>query len=77
MRVWSLPGEEVTGIEEAKTGATEMRISKSKRQLAQLLVEAGVAQFPEGANWAAQDKAWNQYAKCVMFYRGCGQAYSL
>lgn len=54
-----------------------MRISKSKRQLAQLLVEAGVAQFPEGANWAAQDKAWNQYAKCVMFYRGCGQAYSL
>ena len=30
-------------------------ISKSKRQLAQLLIEAGVAQFPEYANWAAQD----------------------
>lgn len=30
--------------------------SKSKRQLAQLLIEAGVTQFPEGANWAAQDK---------------------
>lgn len=30
-------------------------ISKSKRQLAQLLIEAGVTQFPEGANWAAQD----------------------
>lgn len=34
-----------------------MKISKSKRQLAQLLIEAGVTQFPEGANWAAQDKA--------------------
>lgn len=45
-------------------------ISKSKRQLAQLLIEAGVTQFPEGAIWAAQDKAWNQYAKCAMFYRG-------
>lgn len=32
-------------------------ISKSKRQLAQLLIEAGVTQFPEGANWAAQDKS--------------------
>lgn len=31
-------------------------IIKSKRQLAQLLIEAGVTQFPEGANWAAQDK---------------------
>lgn len=30
-------------------------ISKSKRQLAQLLIEAGVKQFQEGANWAAQD----------------------
>lgn len=30
-------------------------ISKSKRQLAQLLIEAGVTQFPEGADWAAQD----------------------
>lgn len=32
-------------------------ISNSKRQLAQLLIEAGVTQFPEGANWAAQDKS--------------------
>lgn len=32
-----------------------MKISKSKRQLAQLLIEAGVTQFPEGANCAAQD----------------------
>ena len=31
-------------------------ISKSKRQLAQLLIEVGVTQFPDGANWAAQDK---------------------
>lgn len=31
-------------------------ISKSKRQLAHLLIEAGVTQFPDGANWAAQDK---------------------
>lgn len=31
-------------------------ISKSKRQLTQLLIEAGVKQFPKGANWAAQDK---------------------
>lgn len=35
---------------------TRETISKSKRQLAQLLIEAGVTQFPEGANWAAQDK---------------------
>lgn len=34
-----------------------MKISKSKRQLAQLLIEAGVTQFPKGANWAAQDKS--------------------
>ncbi len=33
-----------------------MKISKSKRQLAQLLIEAGVTKFPEGANWAAQDR---------------------
>lgn len=38
-------------------------ISKSKRQLAQLLIEAGVTQFPEGANWAAQD-----YDKDVDFF---------
>lgn len=34
-----------------------MKISKGKRQLAQLLIEAGVTQFPEGVNWAAQDKS--------------------
>lgn len=33
-----------------------MKISKIKRQLAQLLIEAGVTQFPNGANWAAQDR---------------------
>lgn len=37
-------------------------ISKSKRQLAQLLIEAGVTQFPKGANWAAQDKC------CKVFF---------
>ena len=31
-----------------------MKISKSKRQLAQLLIEAGVKKFPNGADWAAQ-----------------------
>lgn len=31
-----------------------MKISNSKHQLAQLLIEAGVTQFPYGANWAAQ-----------------------
>ena len=33
-----------------------MKISNSKKQLAKLLIEAGVTQFPDGANWAAQDK---------------------
>lgn len=33
-----------------------MKISKSKYQLAQLLIKAGVTQFPDGANWAAQDE---------------------
>ena len=33
-----------------------MRLSNSKEQLARLLIEAGVTKFPEGANWAAQDK---------------------
>ena len=32
-------------------------ISKSKRQLAQLLIKAGVTQFPEGADWVAQNKS--------------------
>lgn len=32
-----------------------MKISKSKRQLAQMLIKAGVEKFPEGANWAARD----------------------
>lgn len=31
-----------------------MKISKSKRQLAQMLIEAGVKKFPDGADWAAQ-----------------------
>lgn len=47
-----------------------MKISKGKRQLAQLLIEAGVTKFPDGANWSAQDKAWNKYTKCAMFYSG-------
>lgn len=42
-----------------------MKISKSKRQLAQLIIEAGVTQFPKGANWAAQDKR----AHLVTFYK--------
>lgn len=31
-----------------------MKISKSKRQLAQLIIEAGIKEFPNGADWAAQ-----------------------
>lgn len=31
-----------------------MKISKCKRQLARLLIEAGVKKFPNGADWAAQ-----------------------
>lgn len=31
-----------------------MALSKSKQQLAELLIAAGVKQFPERANWAAQ-----------------------
>lgn len=34
-----------------------MKINKSKRKLAQLLIEVGVTKFPDGANWAAQDKS--------------------
>ena len=34
-----------------------MKISKSKQELAQLLIEMGVTKFPDGANWAAQDKS--------------------
>ena len=48
-----------------------MKISKSKRQLAHLLIEAGVTQFPEGANWAAQDRdksALDSSPLNVMFY---------
>ncbi len=33
-----------------------MKISNSKHQLARLLIEAGVKQFPDRAIWAAQDK---------------------
>lgn len=48
-----------------------MKISKSKRQLAQLLIEAGVTQFPEGANWAAQDKVSETHDdRVVGFYEG-------
>ena len=43
-------------------------ISKSKRQLAQLLIEAGVTQFPEGANWAAQDSDRDYYSRRICFY---------
>lgn len=47
-----------------------MKISKSKCQLAQLLIEAGVTQFPEGANWAAQDKdGWGE-GHPLGFYAG-------
>lgn len=42
-----------------------MKISKSKRQLAQLLIEAGVTQFPEGANWAAQGGGEGRVGFCV------------
>lgn len=34
-----------------------MKISNSKRQLAQLLIKAGVKQFPKGATWVAQGSA--------------------
>ena len=48
-----------------------MKISNSKRQLAKLLIEAGVTQFPDGANWAAQDKDKSPIESSplsVMFY---------
>lgn len=44
-------------------------ISKSKRQLAQLLIEAGVTQFPAGANWAAQDGASDAFPRQICFFR--------
>ena len=43
-----------------------MKISKSKRQLAQLLIDAGVKEFPNGADWAAQGSTDLK----VSFYRG-------
>lgn len=46
-----------------------MEISKSKRQLAQLLIDAGVKQFQDGANWAAQDKSHGARSKNIGFYR--------
>jgi hypothetical protein len=49
-----VPNEEVTGSQKT-TGEQEMKISKSKRQLAQLLIEAGVKQFPNRANFVAHD----------------------
>ena len=48
-----------------------MKISNSKKQLAKLLIEAGVTQFPDGANWAAQDKDKSPIESSplsVMFY---------
>lgn len=48
-----------------------MKISNSKKQLAKLLIEAGVTQFPDGANWAAQDKNKSPIESSplsVMFY---------
>lgn len=47
-----------------------MKLSKSKRQLAELLIAAGVKQFPKGANWVAQDKEWDGHGKCALFYKG-------
>lgn len=52
-----------------------MKISKSKRQLAQLLIEAGVTQFPEGANWAAQDKSGTVCIYAVKPVRDVGDDY--
>lgn len=43
-----------------------MKISKCKRQLAQLLIEAGVTQFPHGAKWVAQCSK----GKLASFYGG-------
>ena len=48
-----------------------MKINKSKRQLAQLLIEAGVTQFPEGSDWAVQDKCdGNCMDRAVSFFGG-------
>ena len=52
-----------------------MKISNSKKQLAQLLVEAGVTQFPEGANWAAQDKGGTVCIYAVKPKRDVGDDY--
>lgn len=48
---------------------TTKPIGKSKRQMAQLLIEAGVTQFPEGANWAAQDRCHGRFSRNCGFYR--------
>lgn len=45
-----------------------MKISKSKRQLAQLLIEAGVTKFQAGASCAAQDKYFNGNRCAVYMY---------
>lgn len=42
-------------------------MNKSKTWLATALIESGVAKFPEGANWATQDKS----DKRVSFYDHC------
>lgn len=52
-----------------------MKISKSKRQLAQLLIDAGVTKFPEGANWAAQDKSGTVCIYAVKPVRDVGDDY--
>ena len=52
-----------------------MKISKSKRQLAQLLIEAGVTKFPEGADWAAQDKGGAVCTYAVKPVRDAGDCY--
>ena len=47
---------------------TVTTLNKSKTWLATALIEAGVTQFPEGANWAAQDcDGWRE-GHPLMFY---------
>lgn len=52
-----------------------MKISKRKRQLAQLLIEAGVTKFPRGADWAAQDKGGAVCTYDVKPVRDAGDCY--
>ncbi|MGL5487074.1 MAG: hypothetical protein ACRDC6_12435 [Shewanella sp.] len=48
-----MPGEEVSGIEEAETGATKMKISNSKKELARIISENGG--WRDGVEWAVQN----------------------